>query len=194
MRMGGMVSLPPLPCQWPDDPLGWPRSAPERKETCMSETRGWTVPSGIGGWLYLVAVGLCLTPVRLVLEIGRGLRLLDPATWHAVTTPGRPAYHPLFGPLIVGELAANGILLFWTFGLLYLFFTRRRIFPPMMVTFLIVRVLIQTADLLVARLIPAAATAIGPSVYSALGGSLVLVLVWVPYLCRSQRVANTFMR
>jgi len=160
----------------------------------MSETRGWTVPSGIGGWLYLVAVGLCLTPVRLVLEIGRGLRLLDPATWHAVTTPGRPAYHPLFGPLIVGELAANGILLFWTFGLLYLFFTRRRIFPPMMVTFLIVRVLIQTADLLVARLIPAAATAIGPSVYSALGGSLVLVLVWVPYLCRSQRVANTFMR
>jgi len=63
-----------------------------------------------------------------------------------------------------------------------------------MVTFLIVRVLIQTADLLVARLIPAAATAIGPSVYSALGGSLVLVLVWVPYLCRSQRVANTFMR
>ena len=130
MRMGGMVSLPPLPCQWPDDPLGWPRSARERKETCMSQTRGWTVPSGIGGWLYLVALGLCLTPVRLVLEIGRGLRLLDPATWHAVTTPVRPAYHPLFGPLIVGELAANGILLLWTFGLLYLYFTRRRIFPP----------------------------------------------------------------
>ena len=160
----------------------------------MAELRGHTAPSGIGGWLYLVALGLCLTPVRLVLEIGRGLRLLDPATWHAVTTPVRPAYHPLFGPLIVGELAANGILLLWTFGLLYLFFTRRRIFPPVMVTFLIVRVLIQAADLLVALLIPVAAAAIGPSVYSALGGSLVLVLVWVPYFLRSRRVDNTFVR
>jgi hypothetical protein len=160
----------------------------------MLETRGRTVPSGIGGWLYLVALGLCLTPVRLVLETVRGLRVLDPATWHAVTTPGRPAYHPLFGPLIVGEVAANGILLLWTFGLLYLFFTRRRIFPPVMVTFLIVRVLIQAADLLVALLIPVAAAAIGPSVYSALGGSLVLVLVWVPYFLRSRRVDNTFVR
>jgi len=160
----------------------------------MSETRGRTAPSGIGGWLYLVALGLCLTPVRLVLEIVRGLRSFDPATWRVVTTPGQPVYHPLFGPLIVGELAANGILLLWAFGLLYLFFTRRRIFPRVMVTFLIVRVLIQAADLLVARLIPAAATAIGPSVYGALGGSLVVVLVWVPYFLRSRRVANTFVR
>jgi len=63
-----------------------------------------------------------------------------------------------------------------------------------MVTFLIVRVLIQAADLLVALLIPVAAAAIGPSVYSALGGSLVLVLVWVPYFLRSRRVDNTFVR
>jgi hypothetical protein len=31
-------------------------------------------------------------------------------------------------------------------------------------------------------------------VYSALGGSLVLVLVWVPYFLRSRRVDNTFVR
>src|SRR5215470_7316419 len=109
----------------------------------MAELRGHTAPSGVGGWLYLVALGLCLTPVRLVAEIVRGLRPLDPATWHAVTTPGGRAYHPLFGPLIVGELVAN---------------------------------------------------AIGPSVYGALAGSALVVLVWVPYLLRSRRVANTFVR
>lgn len=160
----------------------------------MAELRGHTAPSGIGGWLYLVALGLCLTPVRLVVEIVRGLRPLDPATWHAVTTPGSRAYHPLFGPLIVGELVANAILLLWALVLLYLFFAKRRIFSGVMVTFLIVRVLIQGADLLVARAIPAAAAAIGPSVYGALAGSALVVLVWVPYLLRSRRVANTFVR
>ena len=160
----------------------------------MAELRGHTAPSGVGGWLYLVALGLCLTPVRLVAEIVRGLRPLDPATWHAVTTPGGRAYHPLFGPLIVGELVANAILLLWALVLLYLFFAKRRIFPGVMVTFLIVRVLIQGADLLVARVIPAASAAIGPSVYGALAGSALVVLVWVPYLLRSRRVANTFVR
>jgi len=63
-----------------------------------------------------------------------------------------------------------------------------------MVSFLIVRVLIQAADLLVARLIPAAAAAIGASVYGALAGSALVVLVWVPYFLRSRRVANTFVR
>jgi hypothetical protein len=59
-----------------------------------------------------------------------------------------------------------------------------------MIAFLVVRLVIQAADLLVARLIPAA----GPGAYGALGGSAIVVLVWVPYFLRSRRVANTFLR
>jgi hypothetical protein len=35
-----------------------------------------------------------------------------------VTTPGRRAYHPLFEPLIVGELVLNAVLLLRALGLL----------------------------------------------------------------------------
>ena len=151
-------------------------------------------PGGIGGWLYLVAVGLCLTPIRIAAELVRGLRPLDPATWHAVTTPGTRAYHPLFGPLIVGELVVNAALLIWAGTLLYLFFAKRRSFPVVMITFMITRVVFQAADLGVALMIPATAARIGPAVYGTLAGGVLVTLIWVPYFIRSRRVEATFTR
>jgi len=152
------------------------------------------VPTGIGGWLYLVAVGLCLAPIRIAAELVRGLRPLDPATWHAVTTPGTRAYHPLFGPLIVGELVVNAALLIWAGALLYLFFAKRRAFPVVMITFMITRVVFQAADLGVALMIPATAARIGPAVYGTLAGGVLVTLIWVPYFIRSRRVESTFIR
>jgi len=160
----------------------------------MAENHSQAAPSGIGGWLYLVAIGLCLTPIRLGLEIVRGLRPLNPGTWHAVTTPGMPAYHPFFGPLIVGELVTNAALLVWAVVLLYLFFAKRRAFPSAMIAFLIVRLLVQFADMFVARMIPAAAASVGPAVYGALAGGVLVVLIWAPYFQKSRRVATTFIR
>jgi len=46
-----------------------------------------------------------------------------------VTMPGTRAYHPLFGPLIVGELVLNAVLLLQALGLLSLFFAKDRSFP-----------------------------------------------------------------
>jgi len=87
-------------------------------------------PSGIGGWLLLVTVGVCLAP---------------PATWHARTTLGTRAYHPLFWPLIVGELAVNAALLIWAGALVSLFITQGWAFPVAMIAFLIGRVVVQAA-------------------------------------------------
>jgi hypothetical protein len=151
-------------------------------------------PSGIGGWLYAVAVGVCIAPIRIGAEIVKGLRPLDPATWHAITTPGTRAYHPLFGPLIVGELVVNAALFIWAGVLLYLFFARRRSFPGVMITFMITRVVFQAADLGVALMIPITAVRIGPPVYGALAASVLVALIWVPYFIRSRRVQLTFVR
>ena len=158
----------------------------------MSTDQRQSVQGGIGGWLILIAIGLCLTPIRIGAEIVQGVRSLQPLAWRAVTTPGSPAYHPLFGPLFIGEMVANVVLLVWALVLLYLFFTKRRAFPRAMIAFLIVRVAIQMADIFVASSIPVAAASIGPRVYGALAGNLLVVLVWVPYFLKSRRVAATF--
>jgi len=160
----------------------------------MPTNQDQSAPSGIGGWLILIAVGLCLTPIRIGAEIVQGVRSLQPLAWRAVTTPGSPAYHPLFGPLIIGEMVANVVLLVWALVLLYLFLTKRRAFPRAMIAFLIVRVVIQMADIFVASSIPVAAGSIGPRVYGSLAGNLLVVLVWVPYFLKSRRVAATFVR
>lgn len=151
-------------------------------------------PSGIGGWLYLVAGGLCVAPIRLGAEIVKGLRPLDPATWHAITTPGTRAYHPLFGPLIVGELVVNAALLVWAGVLLYLFFGKRRAFPAMMIMFLVTRVVFQAADLGVALMVPIAAARIGGEVYGALAAGILVAVIWGRYFVTSKRVAATFTR
>ena len=160
----------------------------------MTATSSPAGPSGIGGWLYAVAVGLCLAPIRIGVDIVNGLRPLEPATWHAVTTPGTRAYHPLFGPLIVGELVVNAALFIWAGLLLYLFFAKRRSFPAMMIMFLITRVLFQAADLGVVLAIPITAARIGPEVYGALAAGVLVTLIWVPYFIRSRRVESTFIR
>ncbi|HEX9127079.1 MAG TPA: DUF2569 domain-containing protein [Methylomirabilota bacterium] len=160
----------------------------------MTASTSQAAPIGIGGWLLLVAVGVCLTPVRMAVEIIRGLRPLEPTTWHAVTTPGTRAYHPLFGPLIVGELVVNAALLIWAGVLVYLFFTRQRSFPVAMITYMIARVVAQAADTGAALMIPVAAATMGPAAYGDLAMGVLTTVIWVPYLIRSRRVELTFVR
>jgi hypothetical protein len=111
-----------------------------------------------------------------------------------VTPPGTRAYHPLFGPLIVGELVLNAVLLLWALGFLDLFFAKGRSFPVAMITFMILRVVGQVADLGVAIMIPATAARNGPVAYGSLAGCVLVAAIWVPYLVRSRRVEAIFIR
>ena len=166
-----------------------PAPPPPSRQDTQSRT-----PVGIGGWLIFVAVGLCIAPIRIGTEIVKGLRPLEQATWHAITTPGTRAYHPLFGPLIVGELVVNAALFIWAGVLLYLFFGKRRSFPTMMIIFLVARVLFQAADLGVALMIPITAARIGGGVYGALVAGVLVAVIWGRYFVVSKRVEATFVR
>ena len=149
-------------------------------------------PSGIGGWLILVAIGVCILPIRLAGGLLQLIRGLDAEVWHAITTPGTRAYHPLFGSIIVGELIGNSVFLLWSIGLAYLFFTRRRRFPPLMITFMLSSLAFVALDLLISRAILAAAPEISSNDLRDLFGGVISALIWIPYLQRSKRVRATF--
>ena len=151
-------------------------------------------PVGLGGWLILVAVGLCLTPIRLAAEILATVRPLNSALWHALTTPGTRAYHPLFGPWIVGQLVVFSAMLLWALVLLYLFFAKKRLYPRLMIAFLIARALVQVADISVALRIPMVASSLHVNAFAGPAIAIVVAAIWVPYFRRSRRVAATFVK
>src|SRR5947208_10401816 len=114
-------------------------------------------PEGIGGWLILVAIGLCVQPVLLLKAIADNVAIFDPDTWRALTTPGVPAYHPLWAPLLLGETGVNLVLFAWSGVLLYVFFAKKRGFPRLVVAYMGVSVAAALAAHAVARAVVSAA-------------------------------------
>ncbi|HXI98946.1 MAG TPA: DUF2569 family protein, partial [Gemmatimonadaceae bacterium] len=65
-------------------------------------------PTGIGGWLLLPAFGLCLSPVRQLVDLFHTFKpISEPGVWSALTSPGGEQYHPFWAPLLIFELVAN---------------------------------------------------------------------------------------
>lgn len=69
-------------------------------------------PKGIGGWMVLPMLGLAFSPLLMVFTLLRDiLPIFTDGTFAAITTPGHPAYHPLWAPLLCLEVASNVILI-----------------------------------------------------------------------------------
>jgi hypothetical protein len=147
---------------------------------------------GIGGWLILVAIGLCVQPLLLLKALATDAAIFKPDTWRVLTTPGGPAYHPLWAPLLLGEAGVNLVLLVWSGALLYFFFVRKRGFPRMVIAFMGVSLAAVLADLVVARAIPSAQTRLTANDYGQVGRSAISAALWITYFLRSRRVAATF--
>jgi len=151
-------------------------------------------PKGIGGWLILQALGLILTPFVIGYQLYRGLPLLAPETWNSLTNSSSPAYHPLWAPFILIELAANLALLAYTLGLIWLFFKKSKRVPTLFIAWLLLLIGVQLVDFLLAGRIPAIASSdtFNRESIRDLIRSLVHAAIWIPYWIRSRRVRNTF--
>jgi hypothetical protein len=147
---------------------------------------------GIGGWLILVAIGLCLQPLLLLRTLSQNIRVFTSDTWRILTTPGEPAYHPLWGPLLLAEAAVNVVLLAVSVALLFQFFRRRRGFPRMAVAYMAASLAVVLADFAATSAIPTARAQMTAKDAADIGRSALSAAVWIPYFLKSRRVAATF--
>ena len=160
----------------------------------MSETQAPAAPArdgpeGIGGWLILPVIGLVLTPLRGLLQLGdySGLGEMFP-----LLSGGQKTF-------LVAEIGLNLVLVIIApVVLLILLFNRKLTFPRLYAIWGIVSLVFLIGDLIVAK-------AVFPEAFGEGGVELldddtvreiirafVLVLIWVPYMLLSRRARNTF--
>src|SRR5262245_44895261 len=89
------ITIPPRPAP---DPEGDVATEPHRDERLR----------GLGGWLILMGIGVVVTPLRsLATAVSVHLPIFTSGAWLALTTVGSDSYHPLWGPIIIGEVVFN---------------------------------------------------------------------------------------
>lgn len=149
-------------------------------------------PTGLGGPLALLGVGLALAPISLIFTmVGVHLPLVMGDAWEALTTPGTQAHDPLWKPLIVSEILANVLFLAASLALVVLFSRKQRWFPRGFIVYRAVYTSVMVLDIAaVASIMPA--EVFTPQAVGALAGAVLWTLVWVPYMLFSARVRNTF--
>lgn len=83
-------------------------------------------PSGLGGWLVLVQIGLVATLFQVSLQlINYNIPSFGREYWDLLASPQGEMYHPLWAPAFIFEAAANGVLLLLTIFTLILFYQKR---------------------------------------------------------------------
>ena len=156
-------------------------------ENILKETKN------IGGWLILVAVGLVLTPFRIIVE---SYQLFPPifqdGTFELLTSPDSEFYHPLWSSVIIGEIAINIFLLVFIVYLLYLFFNNKASFPNSYIFIALFGFVFILVDAFAVGIVFPSEPVFDKETLSELLKSAVGIIIWVPYMLISVRVKETF--
>ncbi len=150
-------------------------------------------PLKIGGWLLLVAVGLFLSPIKvLTLLLTSHLPLFLNGNWQLLTSPTSENYIPHFDILLIGEILGNLVAIGLGIYLLTLFFRKKHTFPKLYVLTALYAFVFIVIDSFLGTLIIPNVTFWDIDTAKGIFQSLFSLLVWGTYLYRSDRCRKTF--
>lgn len=149
----------------------------------------------IGGWLYLIGIGLVVSPFRVIQMLaGTYLPLFRDGAWDHLTTPGTESYHVLWAPLLVFEIIGNLGMLVLGLAALVCFVQRSRRTPKLVIMWLGWAAIYGLIDFFAADLIPLVKSSADPESLRELTRALMGAAIWIPYFLMSKRVKATFVR
>lgn len=157
-----------------------------------------TRPEGIGGWLVLPLIGLCLSPFLLAYSVWVNVvPFFASDVWNYVTTPATPYYSAYWAPYLIAAFAANVALIAYIVVTLVFFLQRRHFVPLLMTVLYLCNVLIALFDLVSAQYFDSLfpdLEVLGAGQGQTVLRAVVAAAVWIPYFWRSARVRATFVR
>ncbi len=149
--------------------------------------------SGLGGWLWLVQLGLALQLAVFAAQLAGLIRyLFADGGWPAIADSQGADYHLLMAPLAVYELAELAVLLVATAMMLAGFYRRLQAFRAWIALYLLACLAAVVLECVFMLLMPSMRDSVLQNSLPALLRTAVLAAVWIPYFRRSLRVRNTF--
>lgn len=149
--------------------------------------------SGLGGWLILVGIGLCLRPffmLAALVEIYASV--FADGVWELLTDPSLPSYVPGIRVLTVGEICINVLMMLFWIWLIVLFFRKKYQFKQYFVIGLIATPVIIILDSWFASMVFPAEVMFDKETMKDIIRSSSYAIIWVSYIKISKRVKNTF--
>jgi hypothetical protein len=143
---------------------------------------------GLGGWLVVVGLSMVTNPLLFLASLFKSAPAYSLTNWHAYTTPGGEFYHPLYVPLLICELLGNITLLVCSILAAFLFFKKRRTFPPVFILLMLGVVLLVGLEYAAGFWVPLEEE----NSPKELIGAVFRSLIWIPYMLQSKRVRATF--
>ena len=150
---------------------------------------------GLGGWLILVAIGIVFSPFRIIVELfPLYLEIFKDGYWEVLTTPGTDAYHVMWAPIILAEMSINVILVFVWLFIIFLFFTKKKMFPKWYIGILLFTLTFIFMDAFAVKVVAPHEPMFDDATVGEIIRTLLPCLIWIPYMLVSKRVKATFIR
>ena len=150
---------------------------------------------GLGGWLILVAIGLCLAPLVRIVTLSQNWEgYFSAHVWQTCALPQGASYHPLFGPMLIFELLGNIVLLGLNLLAACLFFAKRKAFPRLFILFILCLAAFLILDDVGCALIPSLQSTAAATDHTDATRATIYAMIWSLYMLKSRRVKATFIR